>query len=172
MRPSIPQQVISMATSRKSIDQRRVIQLSPRDNVLVALDDLRKGEQLQCNGLVYTLETDVPAKHKFTTESLQTGSDVIMYGVLVGKAMAPIARGDLITPRNVHHQAAEFHEKTEEYRWTPPDVSLWKSVAFQGYHRADSQVGTRNYWLVVPLVFCENRNIAILKQAFEEELGF
>jgi altronate hydrolase len=33
-------------------------------------------------------------------------------------------------------------------------------------------VGTRNYWLVVPLVFCENRNINVLKQAFEEELGF
>jgi altronate hydrolase len=33
-------------------------------------------------------------------------------------------------------------------------------------------VGTRNYWLVVPLVFCENRNLAVLKQAFEEELGF
>jgi altronate hydrolase len=33
-------------------------------------------------------------------------------------------------------------------------------------------VGTRNYWLVVPLVFCENRNLLVLKQAFEEELGF
>jgi altronate hydrolase len=33
-------------------------------------------------------------------------------------------------------------------------------------------VGTRNYWLVVPLVFCENKNIQVLKQAFEEELGF
>jgi altronate hydrolase len=33
-------------------------------------------------------------------------------------------------------------------------------------------VGTRNYWLVVPLVFCENRNIEALKEAFEEELGF
>src|SRR6202040_100721 len=32
--------------------------------------------------------------------------------------------------------------------------------------------GTRNYWVVLPLVFCENRNIGVLKQAFEEELGF
>ena len=28
------------------------------------------------------------------------------------------------------------------------------------------------YWLVIPLVFCENRNLGVLKQAFEEELGF
>jgi altronate hydrolase len=40
-----------------------------------------------------------------------------------------------------------------------------------GYRRSDGQVGTRNFWLVVPLVFCENRNILNLKQAFEEELG-
>jgi altronate hydrolase len=33
-------------------------------------------------------------------------------------------------------------------------------------------VGTRNYWIVLPLVFCENRNLAVLKEAFEEELGF
>ena len=43
---------------------------------------------------------------------------------------------------------------------------------FHGYARSDGQVGTRNYWLVVPLVFCENKNIQVLKQAFEEELGF
>lgn len=51
-------------------------------------------------------------------------------------------------------------------------MSRWRQRTFRGYHRPDGQVGTRNYWLVVPLVFCENRNIAVLKQAFHEELGF
>ncbi len=41
-----------------------------------------------------------------------------------------------------------------------------------GYHRADGQVGTRNYWLVVPLVFCENRNVEQMREALEEELGY
>jgi altronate hydrolase len=95
-----------------------------------------------------------------------------MYGVLVGKAIKPVKRGELLTVGNIHHQAAPFHEKSGEYRWTAPDVSAWKQRRFLGYHRADGQVGTRNYWLVVPLVFCENRNIVNLKQAFEEELGF
>src|SRR5205814_8660882 len=92
--------------------------------------------------------------------------------VLVGKSMEPIRRGGLWTTRNIHHEAAAFQEKTEEYRWTPPDVSRWRQREFLGYRRSDGQVGTRNYWIVVPLVFCENRNIAVLKQAFEEELGF
>ena len=41
-----------------------------------------------------------------------------------------------------------------------------------GYHRADGQVGTRNYWIVLPLVFCENRNVENMREALEEELGY
>jgi altronate hydrolase len=140
--------------------------------VLVALSDLRKGETIARSGSSYTLATDVPAKHKFATDNLAAGSDVIMYGVLVGKATKPIAQGEVLTPRNTHHEAAPYHEKTEEYRWMPPEISRWRKTTFQGYQRTDGQVGTRNYWLVVPLVFCENRNIGVLKQALEEGLGF
>ncbi len=149
-----------------------VLQLDPKDNVLVALADLHKGDSVGFSGRQYTLTSEVPAKHKFATESLAPGSAVTMYGVLIGKAREPIQQGEIITTKNVRHEASDFHEKTEEYRWTPPDVSRWKNQSFLGYHRADGQVGTRNYWLVVPLVFCENRNISVLKQAFEEELGF
>ena len=41
-----------------------------------------------------------------------------------------------------------------------------------GYHRADGRVGTANYWLVIPLVFCENRNMEILEQALVTDLGY
>src|SRR5207244_43315 len=152
--------------------QKKVLKLDSKDNVLIALTDLRKGEQVSFNSQTYTLESDVPAKHKFATEDLAAGARIIMYGVLVGKAMEPIRRGGLLTTRNIHHEAAAFQEKMDEYRWTPPDASRWKQREFLGYRRSDGQVGTRNYWIVVPLVFCENRNIAVLKQAFEEELGF
>src|SRR5207237_7938111 len=91
---------------------------------------------------------------------------------LVGKAQQPIRKGEVLTTRNMRHEASAFHQKTNGFRWNPPDISAWQQKTFLGYHRADGQVGTRNYWLVVPLVFCENRNIAVLKQAFTEELGF
>ena len=149
-----------------------VLKLDPRDNVLIALADLRKGEHIPFDSQTYTLESDVPAKHKFATEDLAIGASVRMYGVMVGTAVKPIPRGGLLTVGNIHHQAAAFHEKTSEFRWTPPDVSRWREREFLGYRRSDGQIGTRNYWIVVPLVFCENRNIGVLKQAFEEELGF
>jgi altronate hydrolase len=152
--------------------QTRVLKLDPRDNVLIALADLNQGEPIQFEGKSYTLVSNVPAKHKFATEDLSVGDDVVMYGVLVGAAMKQIQRGERLTTSNVQHHASAFHEQSSEYHWTAPDVSRWKERTFLGYHRSDGQVGTRNYWVVVPLVFCENRNIGVLKQAFEEELGF
>ncbi len=150
----------------------QVLKLDSRDNVLIALTDLQRGAQIPFDSQTFILESDVPAKHKFAAEDLSMGASVKMYGVIVGKAVEPIRRGGLLTTRNIHHQAAAFHEKTGEFHWTPPDTSKWRQRHFLGYRRTDGQIGTRNYWIVVPLVFCENRNIAVLKQAFEEELGF
>jgi altronate hydrolase len=148
-----------------------VLKLDPRDNVLVALQDLRQGERINFADRTYVLATDVHAKHKFATEDLVAGKVLIMYGVLVGKTRQPIRMGEALTTRNTVHEAAPYHEKSGEYQWSPPNVDQWRQRTFLGYQRPDGQVGTRNYWLVIPLVFCENRNINVLKQAFEEELG-
>src|SRR5579864_9322981 len=153
--------------------QARVLRLDAKDNVLVALTDLRKSEVVSYSGDSWTLLSDVPAKHKFLTQDVSAGGDIVMYGVLVGKAVENLRRGDLASTRNIRHAASSFHEaEAAGPRWTAPDVSTWSKRTFLGYHRDDGQVGSRNYWLVLPLVFCENRNLAVLKQAFEEELGF
>ena len=152
--------------------QNVVLQVDPRDNVLIALTDLPAGQQVHFAGKTYTLPSAVPAKHKFAMQEILTGGHIVMYGVLIGRAVKPIAEAARLTTSNVAHEAAAFHPQSGEYHWTPPDVSRWKERTFSGYHRSDGQVGTRNYWLVVPLVFCENRNIGVLRQAFEEELGF
>ena len=47
-----------------------------------------------------------------------------------------------------------------------------KGRTFNGYHRADGSVGTANYWIVIPLVFCENRNIQVMKEALVDKLGY
>jgi len=149
-----------------------VLQLDSRDNVLIALTDLKAGDRVEFDREIYILPKNVPAKHKFTMRGLAVGDDVLMYGVLVGRAVKPIAAGELLTTGNIQHQAAPFQEQSGEFRWTPPNVSHRKQQTFMGYRRSDGQVGTRNYWLVVPLVFCENKNIEVLKQSLEEELGF
>jgi len=148
-----------------------VLKLDPKDNVLVALQNLRQGESINFAGETYALATDVHAKHKFATADIVAGGELIMYGILVGKARQAIRKGEALTTLNTVHEVAPYHGKSREYDWHPPNVDHWRQRTFLGYQRADGQVGTRNYWLVVPLVFCENRNIDVLKQAFEEELG-
>ena len=152
--------------------QDKVLRLDPRDTVIIALADLNQGESICVGGETFVLANGVSAKHKFAAKAFAPGDPIFMYGVMVGRASAPIRAGEAITTRNIRHAAAAFHEETELFRWQPPDVSEWKSRTFAGFARADGQVGTRNYWLVVPMVFCENRNLLVLKQAFEEELGF
>src|SRR6187549_1601765 len=151
----------------------RFLKIHPSDNVYVALSDLKAGERLTLTGgSSVTLVDDIPAKHKFTENALQPDDEVLMYGTLVGKAILPIKAGGVIGTHNLKHKAAPFSGRTKSYQWTPPDVSKFKNKTFQGYHRADGQVGTANYWLVIPLVFCENRNVEMISQAFITELGF
>jgi altronate hydrolase len=151
----------------------KTLKVNPTDNVIVALRDLTAGEVVTHDGKDYTLTQDVGAKHKFVTENLNTGDAVMMYGVLVGCAKQPIARGEIITTFNLKHDSEPYSTaKRQPYSWIPPDVSKWQNRTFKGYRRSDGKVGTYNYWLVLPLVFCENRNILILKDAFERELGY
>jgi altronate hydrolase len=150
----------------------KILRIDPRDNVLVALTTLPAGEPIAFAGEQYVPLTEIPAKQKFAMRDLAVGDEVIMYGGVVGLIREPIARGGLLSTRNVQHDASGFGPQTKKYEWTAPDVSPWSSRTFLGYHRKDGQVGTRNYWLVIPLVFCENRNVEALREAFEEELGY
>ncbi|MEM6630771.1 MAG: altronate dehydratase family protein [Bacteroidota bacterium] len=150
----------------------KVLSVHPSDNVLVALSPIDAGEQISYEGNQYQMVVPVPGKHKFVTQDLQPGDPLIMYGVMVGKAKRPIAKGEWISVENVAHATSQYGTKRGKFTWEPPDVSRWEGREFMGYKRSDGQVGTLNNWLIIPLVFCENRNVQILREAFEKELGY
>src|SRR5260221_5574534 len=102
--------------------QRRVLRLDPRDNTLVALADLRKGEAVKFAGSEYVLLSDVPAKHKFVTEELPAGGEVTMYGVLAGRTAEPLRRGDLLLTRNLLTAAPPLHNHDLAPPWIRPDA--------------------------------------------------
>lgn len=158
--------------SKLQLLRKQALEINKNDNIAVAIADLSAGEEVAVEGKAYTLTSDVPTKHKFALKDFAVGDLVIMYGVLVGKASRPIRMGERISTENLHHETTEFHPRTKSFAWTAPDVTRWRDRTFLGYHRSDGQVGTRNYWLVFPLVFCENRNVRILQEAFEKGLGF
>ncbi|SFO55986.1 altronate hydrolase [Algoriphagus ornithinivorans] len=150
----------------------KTLQIHPNDNVLVALQNLSAGESVFMGDFELTVKEDIPAKHKLAIQPLEINQEVIMYGLLVGKATQTIPAGGLLSTENIKHQAADFEINPSAYQWEKPDVSRFEKRQFMGYQRSDGQVGTRNYWLVIPLVFCENRNVETIREAFAEELGF
>lgn len=150
----------------------KVLKVNPEDNVIVALTDLAKDASIRLRGEEYILKDPIQSKHKFAQEDFAPGDVIRMYGVVVGKASQPIPKGGLIHTENVKHQAEDFHISDSNYLWEPPDVSLFEEKSFWGYHRKDGKVGTANYWILVPLVFCENRNIQIIQRILENELGY
>ncbi len=150
--------------------QKKLIKVNPTDNVAVALVNLKAGDVVPFEGEEINILSDTKSKHKIALETFESGDRIIMYGVLVGSASSTIKKGDVLTTENVKHQSEKVFGRTETFSWTPPNVDKWKERTFLGYHREDGQVGTENVWLFFPLVFCENRNIEILKDVFEKEL--
>ena len=148
------------------------LQIHPKDNVLVALRDLPVGYSLKFQGKDIVLKRPVAAKHKFTIDALEKDDEIYMYGVLVGKVNEPLEMGELLDVNNLRHAADDFKLGNRKLEWTKPDVSAFQGRTFRGFHRSNGTVGTANYWLVIPLVFCENRNVLTLKSALEEKLGY
>ncbi len=152
--------------------KQKVLKVHPNDNVLVALADLKAGETVQYQGNDYVLVDDIQAKHKFYTTDMNVGDEVLMYGTLVGKVQYALKGGTLMTTDNLKHAAAPYQYRPYHYQWQAPDVSKYAGRTFNGYHRSDGKVGTANYWLFIPTVFCENRNLDVIREALHNELGY
>jgi altronate hydrolase len=154
------------------LNSQQVLQIHPSDNVLVALQNIAAGTIVFHKQQAYTLIEEIPAKHKFFLQDMQSGEPVIMYGVLVGKTLQPVKVGSRMRTENTGHAAEPYDWKPYDYQWTPPDVSKFVERSFLGYLRSDGRVGTANYWIFIPTVFCENRNLDVIREALQEQLGY
>lgn len=150
-----------------------ILQIHPGDNVWVALQNIAAGTAVSNGQQTVTAIRDIAAKHKIAVTLIHKDGPVIMYGVLVGLANEDIPAGELITTKNIRHASGQFSVSGERHaEWTPPDTSPWENRTFKGYHRKDGRVGTGNYWIIIPLVFCENRNVQLLHEMLVKELGY
>ena len=152
----------------------KILKIHPKDNIVVALFDLKEGEILILEDKKISLKTDVNKKHKFALENLNKGENIYLYGVVVGKAIRPIKKGEAINSKNISHHTQEYYLPKNLKKISTPNLSNneHKNKTFDGYHRQDGKVGTENNWLVIPLVFCQNRNIDELKKALLSGLGY
>ncbi|MEO6406854.1 MAG: altronate dehydratase family protein [Ferruginibacter sp.] len=150
----------------------KVLKINPADNVMVALQNLEKGESLLQEDTRVELIENIPAKHKFYLQDMAPGDTVTMYGVMVGKIQIPVTAGSRMTTENLMHASQHYYYRKVDFKWQPPDISRFSGRTFNGYRRSDGRVGTANYWLFIPTVFCENRNLEVIKEALHQELGY
>ena len=151
---------------------KKYLVISEEDNVAVALKDLKKEATISIKESEFSLIENIEVKHKFAVVDLPLGSTVVMYGVPVGIITETVLQGALLTTENCKHTSADFTFEDYSYNYKKPAVDSLSNKTFMGYHRKDGQVGTANIWVFIPLVFCQNRNMKVLQEAFETELGF
>jgi altronate hydrolase len=150
----------------------RILRIHPNDNAIVALTDLEPGQVVGLGGEQWVLGERIAAKHKFAARDLGVGELVTMYGVTVGRVTQAVRAGMWLHRGNLTHESAAFTGKTGEYPWRPPEVSRWQQRTFQGFRRSHGPAGTANHWVVIPLVFCENRNLAVMRDALTRAVGY
>lgn len=148
------------------------MKLDPKDNVMVALQDLPPGTVVHTENGSLQLTEKIGAKHKFFLSDIPAGGNIIMYGVRAGIAHQDVRAGSLMNVFNTKHATDPYRYRGFIKKWQAPDVSRFVGRTFNGYHRSDGRVGTANYWLFIPSVFCENRNLDVIREAMHNELGY
>ena len=105
--------------------------------------------------------------HKYALRDIAEGENVIKYGMPIGHATKPIAKGEHVHVHNVKTNLGEVLE----YKYEPDEAAIngWKTVepkeTFLGYRHPDGRVGIRNDIWVIPLVGCVNRLAERLAQS-------
>lgn len=133
----------------------RTLVLNASDNIAVALTTLDVGTDT-AEG-IKTLKR-VPKGHKFAIRPIGQGEAVVKFGQVIGFASQAIPAGEWVHEHNCG--MGEDHGAFErDYAFcegvVPVDfVPEAERATFQGYRRANGQVGTRNYVGVLTSVNC------------------
>lgn len=133
------------------------IRIHEDDNVIVALNEIKKGEVVVTGNLSVTALEDIPAGHKMAISDIAEQGEVIKYGCRIGNAKESIKTGTWVHTHNVKTALGDLLD----YTYEPVETKLapTEDVTFMGFNRPDGKVGVRNEIWIVPTVGCVN-NIA------------
>lgn len=90
-----------MAPTVAEPTDRRVLVLSPEDNICVACQDLEAGTELVIDGTPVRLPQPILTGHKLARRGIAAGEKVIKYGAPIGSARQPIAAGSNVHTHNL-----------------------------------------------------------------------
>lgn len=150
--------------------QTRLLRISPEDNVAVALEPLAEGTECGLGESVFSALAEIPRGHKIALSGIAAGEYVIKFGQPIGHALTDIAAGDWV---HVHNLKTNLGG-TDEYQYQPEIREPASSVTprtFNGFVRANGDVGIRNEIWIVPTVGCVNRICNALASRYPSRPG-
>src|SRR5690606_21363846 len=79
----------------------RLFLITDKDNVAVALKDVRQGEEVRVGEHLVKALKDIPTGHKIAVTEIKEGEDIMKYGFSIGKAKTAIPSGEHVHTHNV-----------------------------------------------------------------------
>ena len=147
----------------------KIVQITPRDMVAVALQPLAAGEAVSYGAGAVTPLSDIPMGHKVALRDIKKGEPVIKYGFPIGEATQDIPKGGHVHSHNLHTLLSGAHDY--EYHPTHPAPAKRQTVTFMGYPRKHGRPGIRNELWIVPTVGCVNDIAKALAEKAQKFVG-
>jgi len=147
-----------------------ILKIHQRDNVAVAIDDIKEGEVLAVGPSSVTALEDIDKGHKMAIKDIKKGENVIKYGFPIGHSTLDIKAGSLVHSHNIKTNLGDILN----YEYHPdlkPQEQVECNETFMGYRRQDGRAGVRNEIWIIPTVSCVNRNAQIIARRAAEEFA-
>ncbi|MCR8660590.1 UxaA family hydrolase [Paenibacillus endoradicis] len=146
------------------------IKLHEKDTVAIALRSFTRGEKLHLDDKQsIELLDDVAFGHKISLYSLQAGEHIIKFGNSIGVATTDIAAGHWVHSKNLKSGLSgilsyDYTPNVEAFAEAAAAQQQSKDISrvFQGYVRADGEVGIRNEIWIINTVGCINKTCEIV----------
>lgn len=110
-----------------------IYKINPKDNVVVALQDLKKGENIPADGKTITLNANIAAGHKIAIANIPEGECIVKYGFPIGTAACNIAAGDWVHTHNTKTRLGDLLDYSYEPSFKPLEPQTPRT--FLGYKR-------------------------------------
>ncbi|MBT2719830.1 UxaA family hydrolase [Bacillus sp. ISL-46] len=150
-----------------------VVQLNAKDDVVISLQEIRKGENIQIQTeeneiLNINVLEDIPKGHKILIRPVNKGEDVLKFGYSIGKAKRNISVGEWVHTHNLETGLKGILDYTYQ-PISQQEVKKESEHTFQGYLRENGEAGIRNEIWIINTVGCINKTCELLAKMASEK---
>ena len=143
------------------------IKIKQEDNVAITVDRVSAGSEVM-EGVVAS--QDIPQGHKIALCDIPAGGAIVRYGVVLGYAIDPIAKGQWINEKML---TLPTPPEAEQMQWgvnLRTDLPKPARTTWEGYRNAEGFAGTRNLLGIVTTVQCVAGVLDVAVKRIKEEL--